>query len=103
MDDTALVCEQENGLFIITGCSHSGICNIMEYAKQVCQNSKITGVLGGFHLFKKDEQLAKTIDYFEKNSVENIFPSHCVSFEAKAHIHSRIPVHETGVGMVLNI
>ena len=32
MDDTALVYKSENGIYVITGCSHSGICNIVEYA-----------------------------------------------------------------------
>jgi len=32
MDDTALIYKSVEGLFIITGCSHSGICNIVEYA-----------------------------------------------------------------------
>lgn len=27
----------EKGLFIITGCSHTGICNIIEYAKKICK------------------------------------------------------------------
>lgn len=26
MDDTALAYKSENGIYIITGCSHSGIC-----------------------------------------------------------------------------
>lgn len=33
LDDTALVYKNQNGIYIITGCSHSGICNIIEYAK----------------------------------------------------------------------
>ena len=34
LDDTALAYKGRGGLFIITGCSHSGICNIVEYAKK---------------------------------------------------------------------
>lgn len=34
LDDTALVYRGSEGLFVITGCSHSGICNIIEYAKR---------------------------------------------------------------------
>lgn len=35
LDDSALVYISEKGLVIITGCSHSGICNIIEYAKKL--------------------------------------------------------------------
>ena len=35
MDDSALLYDTSDGIYIITGCSHSGICNIIEYAKKV--------------------------------------------------------------------
>lgn len=34
LDDTALAYKNKDGIYIITGCSHSGICNIIEYAKK---------------------------------------------------------------------
>ena len=66
LDDSAIVYKSPKGLFIITGCSHSGICNIIEYAKKVCNDNRIYGVLGGFHLFDVDERLEKTINHFKK-------------------------------------
>ncbi len=103
MDDSALVHKSDEGLFIITGCSHSGICNIIEYAKQVCRENKIIGVLGGFHLLSASDKLNQTIDYFKKNNITNLYPGHCVSFVAKAEIHKQIPIHEVGVGLSINI
>ena len=97
-EDTALVCKTKQGLFIVTGCSHSGICNIIEYAKKVCQEEKIAGIIGGFHLFDVDKRLKKTIDYFLKNKITMLYPCHCVSFEAKAKIHELIKIKEVGVG-----
>ena len=44
LDDTALVYRGSEGLFVITGCSHSGICNIIEYAKKVCGEAKVQGL-----------------------------------------------------------
>ncbi len=103
MDDSAIVYQGKDGLFIITGCSHSGICNIIEYAKEVCNEQKIVGVIGGFHLFKLSERLTRTIDYFQKNGIEELYPGHCVSFKAKAERHMSIPVHEVGVGLKIEI
>lgn len=103
MDDSALVYNNGKGLFIITGCSHSGICNIIEYAKQVCEDSRIIGVIGGFHLFEVSDALTSTIDYFKRNNIKELYPCHCVSFAVKAEIHKYIPIHEVGVGLKIEI
>ena len=103
LDDTAMVYKSQKGLFIITGCSHSGICNIVEYAKKVCSEEKVCGVLGGFHLFEDDEQLRSTIEYLESNQIERFYPCHCVSLLAKVKMMNKLPVTETGVGLVVEI
>ncbi len=102
MDDTALAYKNENGIYIITGCSHSGICNIIEYAKQVCEDNRVLGIIGGFHLFKVDEQVDKTIEYLKHNDISNLYPCHCTSFAVRAAIHKFLPVKEVGVGLELN-
>ena len=78
VDDSALAIKSENGLIIIAGCSHAGICNIIEYAKEVTGLGKVHAVIGGFHLKKVDEITLKTIDYFKGEKIERIYPSHCV-------------------------
>lgn len=103
LDDTALVYKGRDGLFIITGCSHSGICNIIEYAKEVCKDNRVIGVLGGFHLFDDNLQLQKTIDYLSACQVKQLYPCHCVSLLAKAKMMEKLPVMEVGVGMELLI
>lgn len=69
LDDTAIAYKSENGIYIITGCSHSGICNIIEHAKKVCNDNRVLGVIGGFHLFSINEQLEKTIKYLNNNKL----------------------------------
>lgn len=103
LDDTALVYRGSEGLFVITGCSHSGICNIIEYAKKVCGEAKVQGVIGGWHLFKVDDRLEKTIAYLQKHNIRELYPCHCCSFQAKAAVHAQIPVKEIGVGKVIEI
>lgn len=100
-DDSALVYKAKNGLYIITGCSHSGICNIIEYAKEACNDTRILGVIGGFHLFEIDEQVMKTIQYLKSNNIKEIYPCHCTSFKVKAEINKHIIVKEVGVGLQL--
>lgn len=101
MEDSALVCETGEGLFIITGCSHSGICNIVDYAMEVCGNKKVCGVLGGFHLFETGERLKKTIAYFKQLETAKIYPCHCTSLGVKAAMVHELGAEEVGVGFYI--
>ena len=100
-DDTALMYTCDKGFYIITGCSHSGICNIIEYAKQIC-GGRLCGVIGGFHLFGKSLQLEKTISYFQQQPKPlSLYPCHCTDFAARAELNSKLPIQEVGVGLQL--
>lgn len=99
LDDSALLYKTPQGIYIITGCAHSGICNTIEHARIIAKDNRVLGVLGGFHLFEVNEQLENTIEYFINNNITNLYPCHCVSFNVKARIHKSIPINEVGVGL----
>lgn len=82
LDDSALVVKMKQGLFVISGCAHSGICNIIEHAKQVTGIDKVFGVFGGFHLKFNNKQTKETVEYMKQNTVEIIMPSHCTDLPA---------------------
>ncbi|HEX3009227.1 MAG TPA: MBL fold metallo-hydrolase, partial [Bacteroidales bacterium] len=82
MDDSALMVRTSNGLVVITGCAHAGICNTVEYACDVAGTDKVLAVFGGFHLKGDNEITRKTIDYFKAKGIERVYPSHCTSFPA---------------------
>lgn len=103
IDDSAIVYKSDQGLFVITGCSHSGICNILEYAKKVCNDNRIYGVIGGFHLFDINDKLEKTIDYLKENDIKLLYPCHCVSLKAKIEMAKKLDINEVGVGLEINI
>ncbi len=77
MDDSAIVIKTDKGLIILSGCSHSGICNIIKYAKEVCEEDKILVLLGGFHLFDK-KVTDKTVDFIKDQNIKHIYPAHCL-------------------------
>jgi 7,8-dihydropterin-6-yl-methyl-4-(beta-D-ribofuranosyl)aminobenzene 5'-phosphate synthase len=103
LDDSAIVLKTSEGLFIVTSCSHGGICNVVEYAKEVCGENRIAGILGGLHLFDVTERLTQTIDYLENCQVGKIYPCHCVSLLAKAKMMERLPIQEAGVGLTIDL
>ena len=55
LDDTALAFRSAEGLVIITGCSHAGICNITEYAREVCGERRVIDIIGGLHLLSPNQ------------------------------------------------
>ena len=101
IDDSALAVLVKNRLVVITGCSHPGICNIVEHAKKVTGIQKVTTVLGGFHLKEQNEQTRKTIAYFKTNKIEQIFPSHCTELPALAAFYNEFHIRQLKTGMVL--
>lgn len=102
-DDSALAYRGDQGLFIFTGCSHSGLCNIVAHAREVCGERRIAGIVGGFHLFECDARLEQTVHYLAQQGVGCVYPCHCVSLAAKCALFHALPVGEIGVGSVLDI
>ena len=98
-DDSALATIVDNKLVVITGCSHSGICNICEHAKKVTGISEILAVIGGFHLKHANKQTQETIKYFKRNIIENLSPSHCTELQALAAFYDAFNIVQVKTGM----
>ncbi|WP_299979788.1 MBL fold metallo-hydrolase [Desulfobacula sp.] len=102
IEDSALVCKTSKGLVIITGCSHAGICNIIEYAKKICGDQQILDVIGGFHLQNPSKhQLDGTISYFENLHPIEIHACHCTDLTSKIALSKVVNLKEVGVGLTL--
>lgn len=99
-DDSALAAIVNKQVVVITGCSHSGICNIIEHAKKVTGITNIKAVIGGFHLKFQNKQTLETIEYLKKKSVERLFPSHCTDLPALASFYESFKIKQVKTGMV---
>jgi len=101
-DDTALACRTAEGLVVITGCSHAGICSIVEQAREVCEEDRVVDVIGGFHLLDApEEQMQGILDYFSEVRPAALHPCHCTDLAAKIALAKVADVRETGVGLHL--
>lgn len=98
LDDSALAIKTKNGVIVISGCSHSGICNICEYAKKIT-GQKLYAVLGGFHLFENNQKAVKgTIKYFQAEKPKYLYPMHCVDFPTLSLFHSVFKIVKISTG-----
>ena len=81
IDETVLTIDTEKGLIVIVGCSHAGICNIIDEVK-LRSNKPIRGVIGGFHLSKEPLDYAlNVIKKLKEYNLEFICPLHCSGYE----------------------
>ncbi|WP_321505074.1 MBL fold metallo-hydrolase [uncultured Methanoregula sp.] len=102
LDDSALAFRSNDGLVIITGCSHAGICNITTYAREVCGDEKIVDIVGGLHLLKPDPaRVTLTGEYLANLSLKALHACHCTSLAAKIALSGYCPVQEVGAGLHL--
>ena len=100
IDDSAIVYRSPKGLVIITGCSHAGICNIIEYARQICGDQRVVDVIGGFHLLNPPaHQLDGTIAYLKTLQPEAVHACHCTDLASKIALSGVVPLKEVGVGL----
>lgn len=100
LDDTALAYKSADGLVIITGCSHSGICNIISQACCICGDTRIAAVIGGLHLMNPaQEQLDGTIRFLQRVQPQAVYAAHCTDFTSKCALAQVVPVREVGVHM----
>ena len=103
IDDSALVYINQNKLFIITGCSHSGIINIINYAKKVTGINKVSGILGGLHLIGAETDSLRNLgEYFRSEKVKFLAPCHCCDLKSKIILSESNLVQEICTGDVIN-
>jgi len=103
LDDSAIALILPEGLFIITGCGHSGLVNTVEYARKVTGIKKIFGVMGGFHLKGNGLQTRETIKYLKENNVTHIYPSHCNDFPALAAFYESFGTGQVKTGDIYDL
>ena len=91
VDEQSLVLNGKNGWYVLVGCSHSGVNNILNQAKG---HGKPIGLIGGFHGLD-DFQILKNLDL--------VVPCHCTRYIKE--IRSIYPDKSEmgGVGKIITI
>ena len=103
LEDTQLCYKHGNNeVSVITGCSHNGICNIIEYAKKVAGADKVNTVIGGLHLQSPSKELMNsTLDYIRKANIHTFYPCHDTDFKSRVALAEVSNVEEAGVSLAL--
>ena len=71
------------GVVIFTGCSHAGILNICNHAREVFPDASLYALVGGLHLVSPNEDLIQeTISELRAFGLKVIIPGHCTGWRA---------------------
>ncbi len=91
-DDIALIIDHPEGLIVISGCAHSGVVNIIDYAVKKTGKSKILAFIGGTHLLDAaQERLDRTVEALAEFDIEKMAVCHCTGFHAEAFLYHKLP------------
>ncbi len=86
IDDRCLIASVRNqGLVIISGCSHAGIVNMTRHALRVTGETRVAAIFGGLHLLSASaETIRMTIDDLAKLDPALLVLGHCTGWKAQA-------------------
>ena len=102
LDDSALAYRSPDGLVVITGCSHAGICNIVEQARRLLGEGRVVDIIGGFHLLTPPlSQLQGTTEYLKSLDPCTVHACHCTDLRSKVALSFVVNLEEVGVGLTL--
>jgi len=102
-DDSGLAVITDKGLVVISGCAHSGICNMTAHAVHVTGIAKVHAVIGGFHLQNDDSATRQTLDWLKMMQVDQVIPSHCTGFAAQAAIFREYNFMQVKTGNIIEL
>jgi 7,8-dihydropterin-6-yl-methyl-4-(beta-D-ribofuranosyl)aminobenzene 5'-phosphate synthase len=92
-DQNVIINVREQGLVVVSGCSHSGAINVLKNAKRLTGVDRIAGFIGGFHLTGAifEPIIPRTISEFAKLGVQRIVPAHCTGWRATHELARTFP------------
>jgi len=90
-DDAFLALALPGGVYILSGCGHAGVENIVEYAERIT-SLKAAGLLGGLHLLGASrDRLAKVVEYLASKNLRLVAAMHCSGPYIQSMLRDRLP------------
>jgi 7,8-dihydropterin-6-yl-methyl-4-(beta-D-ribofuranosyl)aminobenzene 5'-phosphate synthase len=83
-DQNVIVNVKDQGLVIVSGCSHAGAVNVLRNAQRLTGEKGIAGFIGGLHLTGGifEQIIEPTVEAFSAANVGRVVPAHCTGWKA---------------------
>lgn len=84
---------QGRGLVVLTGCGHAGVVNIVRHAMRLTGESRLAGLVGGFHLGGPafEPVIAPTVTALSQWGPALVVPGHCTGWRAQHQLAAALP------------
>lgn len=110
--EICLLIKENNKNVLFTGCSHSGLGNMMRSVKQQASIDKIDAVIGGFHLYnpvtrktESNERIDSLMNELSEFPETIFYTGHCTGNKAFDYLETktagRILPFKTGMGITV--
>jgi 7,8-dihydropterin-6-yl-methyl-4-(beta-D-ribofuranosyl)aminobenzene 5'-phosphate synthase len=92
-DQNIVVNVRDRGLVIVSGCSHSGVVNVVRNAQQLTGEPRVAGLIGGFHLTGAvfEPLIPETVSDIAAIGIERLVPAHCTGWRAMHALAAAMP------------
>jgi 7,8-dihydropterin-6-yl-methyl-4-(beta-D-ribofuranosyl)aminobenzene 5'-phosphate synthase len=92
-DQNVVVNVRDRGLVIVSGCSHSGVVNVVRNAQQLTGEQRVAGLIGGFHLTGAifEPLIPETVSDIAAIGIERLVPAHCTGWRAMHALAAAMP------------
>lgn len=78
-----LVVKEEKGIYIFSGCSHTGMMATIKRAQELFPGEKILALVAGMHLYPLKKDMKKqVVDSICQLDIDTVFPVHCTGIDA---------------------
>ena len=102
LDDSSLAFRSADGLVVIAGCAHAGICNTVAQAMRICDDHRLADIIGGFHLLDPTpKQLDNTVSQLADWTPKRLHACHCTDFKSRLALAQAADLQDVGVGLEL--
>ncbi len=92
VDDLSLYFDTADGIWVILGCAHAGVINILTHISSMANGRPIAAVFGGMHLLNAtQERLEKTVQALRALGSPKLYPNHCTGWNATQFLCREFP------------
>lgn len=85
--EQCLVLRQPEGLYVFSGCSHTGVIGALNTAKELFPGEKVAVLAAGMHLYKaSDTERSRVVEAVAAEAPERVIPVHCTGMDAICYL-----------------